>query len=319
MDFYSQKNKLNQRKTGGSEDKIPQLNGLKKKGIEKYEDPTGEFSNRQLNFSAWYVKNRILVYRFFVSLLISFSVITILYSLLRVAWIIVVEIPRDKKIMEQLASPYDYQQLNRILAPQNILIDEIQVFLAGVGKYDVMTEISNPNTKHIIYFDYYFLVNGASTTKKSAFILPLQTKPVLEYGLNDAYGIELIIENYSAKRINAHIYPDPTNHILARDIFSLENFEFKSVLHPEGANANIVKFSLINSSPFHYYNPEFIVKYKNNGLTVGVASIVLENFISLQTREVDLRSFADNLFINELEIVPSINYFDQSSYFEPIR
>ena len=319
MDFYSQKNKLNQRKTSGTGDEILKSKSLPKNGFTKYEDPMGMFSNRQLNFSAWYVKNRVLVYRVIVGFLVVFSATTILYSLFRIAWIVIVEVPRDKQSMKQMTVFEDYEKINRALAPQSLLVDETQVFLAGVGKYDVMTEVTNPNPKHIAYFDYYFVVNGLPTVKRNAFVLPLQTKPIIEIGLNEAYGAQLVIENYSFKRINAHLYPNPTNFILEREMFSVDNFEFGSVLHPAGANANIIKFTLSNDSPFHYYNPEFIVQFKNNGTVVGVNAFRLENFASLQRREIDLRSFADNLFVDEVAIYPSINYFDLSSYFEPIR
>ena len=319
MDFYSQKNNLDKRKVVSTGQDIPNLKGLKKNGFKKYEDPTGMFSNRQLKFSAWYVENRILLYRILVGFLIVFSTVTILYSLLRVAWILIVDVPRDNKMMEELARFDNYERLHPIFAPQSLLMDENQIFVSGVGKYDAMVQIINPNTKHIAYFDYYFSFNDTVSEKKKGFLLPQETKLFAEFGLGDNYGSGLILENISFKRINAHLFPDPISYIAQRNLFSIENLEFKGVLHPEGANANIIKFDLVNNSPFHYWSPVFLVEFRNGGATVGVAELHLERFESLQRRSVDLRSFVDNLFVDEVVVYPSINYFERSVYFEPIR
>lgn len=319
MDFYSQKNNLDQRKIVNAGQDIPNLKGLKKNGFKKYEDPTGMFSNRQLNFSAWYVENRMLLYRILVGCLVVFSVVTIFYSVLRIAWIFIIEMPRDNKTIEQMTRSDDYERIRSIFAPQALLMDETQIFVSGVGKYDAVAQISNPNANHVVYFDYYFSFNGVLTEKKKGFLLPQETKLFAEFGLEDNYGSGLILENISFKRLNAHLFPDPIGYIMQRNLFVVENFDFKGVLHPEGANANIIKFDLINNSPFHYWDPTFLVEFKSGGFTTGVAEIRLERFESLQRRNIDLRSFADNLSVDEIVIYPSINYFERSVYFEPVR
>jgi hypothetical protein len=319
MDFYSQKNNLNQRKATGVGSKIPELNGVKKNGFKKYEDPTGMFTNRQLRFSAWYVKNREPLYRVLIGVLIFISASTLIYSFFRLAWILIVEAPRDAQTLQRLTQFEDYNRINQALMPQPLLVGETRAFTAGVNKYDVLTEITNQNAKHIAYFDFYFEVNGLATVKKTGFLLPQETKLFADFGLSDVSGANLVLENISFKRINAHLYPDPLNYILARNLFNVNNFEFKSVLHPEGANANIIRFDLTNNSPFSYYDPHFITEFRNGGATVGVAEIVLEKLSSLEKRTVDLRSFADNLFVDEVLIYPSINYFEYSEYFEPVR
>jgi len=319
MDFYTQKNNLDQRKSGTVKKTIPELENFKKNGFIKYEDPTGTMTGGQLRFAAWYAHNRIFLYRLLVGFLILFSACTIVYSLLRVLWIVIVDMPRDEKTILQLVKFDDYEKINSILFPQPVMVGDAQVYVAGVNKYDVMAMVSNPNTKHIVYFDYYFSVNGNTTERKSGFILPQESKPFADFGLSETYGAMLTLENISYKRINAHLYPDPLNFILARNLFEMNNFEFKSVLHPQGANANIIKFDLINASPFHYYEPHFIVEFRNNGATAGVAEIAVEKFESLQTKNIDLRSFADNLYVDEIAIYPSINYFERNEYFEPVR
>ncbi|HNU95948.1 MAG TPA: hypothetical protein PKH95_00875 [Candidatus Magasanikbacteria bacterium] len=319
MDFYSQKNNLTQRKSSGIAKDIPEMPALKKNGYKKYEDPTGMFSNKQLNFAAWYVQNRMLLYRLLVGFLALFSVITLIYSVLRVAWIVIVDMPRDKRMMEQMTQSQDYSQIRQLFAPQPLLLEDTQILTSGVGKYDAWSAVINPNTKHIAYFDYYFSFNGENTEKKSGFVLPQQTKLLVASGLNENYGTGLILENISFKRVDPHLFPDPLGYIEQRSLFSVSDFEFRGVLHPEGANANIIKFDLTNDSPFHYYDPMFAVEFRNGGTTVAVAEFRLERFESLQKRNLDLRNFVDNIFIDEAVIYPSINYFEKSEYFEPVR
>lgn len=319
MDFYSQKSNLDKRKASNIGQNIPDLSGFKKNGFKKYEDPTGLMTNHQLRFSAWYVRNRVLLYRLLVGVLIVFSVATLLYSFLRLAWIYIVEAPRDEQSFKQMAQFENYDRLNQALIPQPLLLGETRAFTAGVGKYDVVSEITNQNIKHIAYFDYYFIVSDTTTPKKSGFLLPQETKLFADFGLDNSVGAVLVIENSSFKRINAHIYSDPLSYIAERNLFSVDNLDFKSVLHPQGANANIIKFDLTNESPFSYYDPRFMVEFRNGGGTVGIAEIAVEKFVSLEKRTIDLRSFADNLFVDEIIIYPSINYFDNGSYFEPVR
>ncbi len=319
MDFYTQKNNLNQRKTGAVKPGLPGAKKIAKNGFTKYEDPTGTMTTGQFKFSAWYVNNRILLYRLLVGFLVLFSAYTVIYSIIRAAWILIVEVPRDEKIFVQMTETDDYERINRALAPQTLAVSDTVIFSAGVNKYDAMAEVANPNPKHIVFFDYYFDQGGLQSSKKSGFLLPQETKPIVEFGLVDNFGATLILENIVYKRINAHLYADPLSYIAERNLFGVENFEFKSVLHPEGANANIIKFDLTKNSPFHYYEPHFIVEFRSGGSAVGLAELKIDKFESLQTKNVDLRSFADNLFVDEVVVYPSINYFDRGEYFEPIR
>ncbi|HRY36562.1 MAG TPA: hypothetical protein P5230_01610 [Candidatus Magasanikbacteria bacterium] len=319
MDFYTQKNNLTQRKTGTIASSLPTAKKVVKNGLSKYEDPTGTMTAGQFKFAAWYVNNRILLYRLLVGFLILFSAYTVIYTVIKAAWILIVEVPRDEKLFVQMTEVDDYERINRALSPQNLAVDETVVIPAGVDKYDAFTKVTNPNQKHIAYFDYYFDQGGLKTEKRSGFILPQETKPVVEFGLKDGIGGVLVLENIVYKRINAHLYADPISYMAERNMFEVENFEYKSVLHPEGANANIIKFDLKNGSPFHFYEPHFIVEFRNGGIEVGMAEIKIEKFESLQTKNVDLRSFADNLFVDEVVVYPSINYFERGEYFEPVR
>ena len=247
-----------------------------------------------------------------------FSAATVGFSLWKGFEILIYELT-DKPVMEsQLARATNYGALNASYAPAAINVLSTQVFTGGTDKIDAVAEVANTNARHVARFDYYFVFNGVSTEKQSGLLLPGDTHPIAILGLDATQfssQAELMIENVRFTRVNNHTVPDVASWLADRLNFIVDNFVYTQAGSEQSANA--IQFSLTNNSPYGYRHPYFYLGLYNNGGLVGVMKIDITDFQSLETRQMDLRNFVDNLSVTEIKLFPNIDVFDDSVYLAP--
>lgn len=292
----------------------------KSPSFNTYIDPNQELSGKKLRWGIWFTKNQLFLYKILKIFLIVFIIFIWGFSLYK--WgMYLWYIPEQQKLKQQLSSSINYNNLNINYTAQPLQILGSSVFKSGVDKYDVISDISNPNENFIAYFDYYFnIYNSSSTKKQSAFLLPKQNRPIAWLGIKSSLALNspnLIIENLRWKRISAHEISDPIAWQKYRLDFKIDNFSFTpSYLgDKKKADANLIKFTLINNSPFSYTYPEFMLSLYKGGSFVGVIPFQINGvFSTLASSTFDLRSFATGLIADKAIVHPLINVYKKDVY-----
>ena len=285
--------------------------------FQKYIDTTGELSSKDLKKFLWFTKNRVLLYRLAISGLIAFSAMAFIFSLWKLADYLIYGYQSDQQLYADLASSYDYTGANVRYAPAPLQILSTNTMESGVNKVDAVAEIYNPNDRFMVEFDYSFDFGSATNTVLHAVLMPMQTRPVVLQGLDSNLyggGADLIISNIKWQRISRHEIDDMTKFLGEHLLFEITDVAF--VPTNGTADANIINFKLTNNSAFNYRAPEFLVGLFQSGSLAQVIPLKLTDFKSLETKNIDLRSFLNGLNASEVEIYPLINLFDKESYTE---
>src|SRR3989338_1517720 len=207
--------------------------------------------------------------------------------------------------------------MNKRLAPEEIQILDPIILPGGVDKYDVIAEITNLNNRFVVQLEYSFLINGSSTDKGKAIILPNETRPIAVLGLNGYEGGEVVtvVEKIRWTRLNAHVVADPKAWQEERLNFAASNFVFTPATVGSGASANTLAFNLLNNSPFNYVEAQFYIGlYNGPDNLVGLSPLTIKNFNSLSTHQIDIRNFVRNLQVSEIKLYPLINVYDKEAY-----
>ncbi len=288
---------------------------LPKSSFTKYEDPTKEFSSSELKWGFWLLHNKALVYKIVVITLIVINLAFIIFSIWKWA-VFLLGYTDQQKLERSLTASINYTGIQPHFAAQPVQVVSTHVFSSGNNKYDLVAELVNPNSNFLIQFDYYFVVSGIKTKMQKTFLLPGESRLAASLGVGDV-GSEspvIVLENIQYKRISNHAIASPIDYQRYRLNFQVTDFVFSKSLAQEGNNADAVQFKLTNNSPYNYILPNFYVALLQNGQLVGVLPLQLDRINSLEVKDVDLRSFAQNLNISEIAIYPIINVYDDSVY-----
>ncbi len=286
----------------------------------RYEDPSGDFDSKELKLSLWFVRHKVLLYRLTVGALIAVCIIEWAYSLASLGLFAAVGWRADQQLRASLANFTNYAQMNERVAAQPIGILSTQVVPGGVNKYDAVAEVVNPNDHFIAQFDYSFALGGTKTNSMHAVLLPGEDRLVPLYGIESvAYpgDATLVIEHLTWQRVSAHQVITPTEWQANRLNFQTSNFHFVPAESPESAKTNIITFDYFNNTAFSYREPSFVVGLYSHQTLVGVLPLTLPDFVTFETKKVDLRSLVNNLQVDEVRVFPTINVYDLSAYLPP--
>jgi len=317
LNIYNQKNG-NGGQVGAEMGELKNKN--RKPDFVQYTDPTQELPAQEFKWGFWFVRNRLILYRVAVGVLIGLSVVFWAYVLVRGGSIALYSLEKGGQLDRDLSYFYDYSVIHSNYAARPLLITGTQVLPGGVGKYDLISEVSNPNERFFVSFDYHFVVGGVPTETKKTFLLPNETRLVASLGYAGSYpsGAELVITNWQWKRISNHSIKDVEMWQVERLNFLVSDFSFtRSGEVVDGAAANVIKFNLNNASPYSYTQAPFQVNLYQGNALAGVLPLEISNFLSGEIRAVDLRSFVSGLSVTEIRVVPLINIYNNSIYLAP--
>lgn len=294
---------------------------LYKKGVyEKYDDPSGDFTGQELKYSFWYVRHRLLIHRIVIIFLIVLSAGTGLYSLFQLGTYVLFGLGQSSAVDQSLTSFENYTLSQPRFAPQPLQVVATNVFSGGVGKYDLVADVVNPNPRFRVSFEYYFSYNDAKTVLQTTTLLPGEHRPVASLGLmGEVYptNATLVIQNIAWQRLSNHDYLDPTAWQNERLNFLVSNFEFAPQLDGSSANAETIRFTLTNQSAYSYKVAKFYVGLYLDQNLVGVLPLTIDAFKSSASKQIDLRSFGANFEVNDVKVFPLINVYDDSVYLPP--
>lgn len=293
---------------------------IEKNKFERYQDPTGEFSNKQLKWGEWYLRHKLLLQKIGTTILVVWCVVTIGYGFGYLGYYLVVGYSQDQAMYNnQVFEFQNYEVLQALYKPQDLQVRQIQTFESAPDVFDFSAQVINPNERWIAYIDYKYKYTSGETGSIKTVILPGEIRPVIYFGASMngfPSRAELIFENISWKKVDNHYIKDVKKFVEQRKKFEFDNFKFTRAGKASGMLSNMLEFDLVNVSAFSYWSPEFVVELLDNQI-VGYFYILEEKFKSGETRHVDIRSLVGNLNVSDIKIYPIIDLFDPSQYVQP--
>lgn len=282
--------------------------------FEKYVDPTGEFTNKELRWSEWYLRHKIRLGQMGTGILIAWCVVTIGYSLWAWGAYLIFGWSHDRRmIIQQTRELVNYRTLQPLYGAQELQVDTVQVFRSGPDKFDAVAEVKNPNERWVARFKYHFVFGSESTPTAETVLLPQTIRPVAVFGYKTAaypQGAQFIIDEIAWRRLNPHTLSDVASYQAERVQFVVDNFAFKP---PEA----ILTFDLANQSAYSYWRPVFYVDLLNGFQRVGLIPVSADQFRAGTKRTIDVRYFGDQLTVTEIRLHPVVDIYDESIYMLP--
>jgi hypothetical protein len=268
-------------------------------------DQVNNFTNRELNLSYWYVTHRIILRQAFVTVM---SLVCFLFFAF-LAW---------QLAFFGIEYGNESFQLRKIIFADNLALPAIEsnkpaslqisdpVLLQGEnGRNDYFAQVANGNAGWLATFDYRFDDGSGDIRYRKGFALPQSQKFLMDL------GVENRVNNLDIVDVKWQRLEQPDRNYDERYRFTIANEDFIAGAQPGDLNRLI--FDITNHSAYGYWEVG-IQSFLHS--VDGIASI---NYLSIdqleagETRHVEL-SWSNRLpRINNLEIIPEINVFDDTN------
>ncbi len=295
--------------------------GPKKDQLSRYTDPTGEFSNQNLKMGEWYVRNKLILEKIGIVVLLIFCIITVAYSLWGWGYYAAVGYWRDKASLEEQARQFvDVEAVRALYTTTPLQISRPDVFRVADTRYDFSALVGNPNARHIAKVTFHFGYSGGETKSQTVAVLPGQEArlSILGHELPDyPVDTQLVVTEMEWSRIDPHEVAEADGFIASRVNFVVQDLVFAEAGGATGVGAHRLSFSLTNDSAYSYWDPTFIIELIDRGQVAGIAYLVTEKFKAGETRAVELRLFGDLVDVSDIRLLPILNVFDPSVYMAP--
>lgn len=276
-----------------------------------------EYPNGVLDFGYWYVTHKLLLKRILIGILIALNVLLVGYVVFALVQHYALSYTGFRSDLQDLRNGGQLAQIQAIRQsqfPQDIRVTAIRVYEAGESRNLVAT-VTNPNAQWTATFDYYFQVGDGATDTRKGFIYPGESKSVIDLGVSLPGPVQqLQIENVSWRKVNnfSNVYAE-------RYDFSVENVVFTPARTSEISDqvpVSRVRFDITNNTAYNYSNPVFLILLRSGGQVAAVTTTAIEALYSGATETIEATLFQNLPQIQDVQIIPQINIFDEDVYLD---
>ncbi|MEK7653374.1 MAG: hypothetical protein AAB358_02765 [Patescibacteria group bacterium] len=273
------------------------------------ETPGKELTDRQLKFSYWYVSHKIVLRRWLAGFLIAISAGMFFYVIWQLVFYFI-GFRQDREWLARiLTSDQNIGADLENLKPQPIQISNPEIFKGAGERDDFLVSVINPNKDWLATFDYQFADPAAGGLIAKGFILPGEEKYLFGSAQSDA-GVAFQISNQKWQKIKNYetLY---NNHFR----FSITDDEFTPAVSP--SEPSRLSFKLANNSAYNYWEVGVLALLMNGGNIETANQIVLNDFKSGETRDVEINWNMNLPRINSFEVIPEVNFLDPNNIKKP--
>lgn len=288
--------------------------------LEKYEDVSGEFSNRQLKVAEWYIRHKLQLGHLLIGILLGWSVLSVGLSLFYWVYYFTYGYFQDQKMMaEQIKGVSNYTALQPMYSARPLQFQGAETFPSATDRYDFVARVINPNERWIANLTYRFVYGGGATPPATTPILPRSERPVIYFGqtvIGFPAGARLEVIKIDWSKVNPHKVDNVEAMVAERINFKLEDFQFSSFNKFSGTNES-VKLKFYNDTPFTYWQVDFYVELFSGGQTIGFMYVPVSKFKTQELRSIEAKLPTEGLSVEDVRAYPVVDVFDRRSYILP--
>ncbi len=283
------------------------------------------FTEGELEAASWWVRNRLVIRRWFRIVLIVLNVIVWGYVLWGLLDAYAISYPRESRITLEIAS--NQQNLDRIMQdrPLNVGTSAVLVFPTTEDRLDLAVDLENPNEQWWAEFTYRFNVAGEQTPARQGFVLPGELTTLTELGFKsaspNARTAQLIIDNVRWHRLE----PSEVDYDYQKFIderfggISTQNVNFSTAQTTAGRSVSRTTFDVVNNGAYGYWSLDYVVKLMRGRTVVAVNKVNIRELKPGETRSVDLYWYDSIQSVTQTELTPVINLLDTNAYLPTSR
>ena len=287
--------------------------------LDRYEDPLSGFSSTDLKRGIWYVEHRDLLKRIFMTCFIFFDIGFLGYGLWGWGSYMIVGYTQDKQNEAQSVAGFqNYAVQQARYEASDVQFGVPEVFQSADDVYDFVIDVDNPNERWVARVRYQFTYSGGMTEEREAILMPGVHQPMVVFGVGAVTrpsSVRFQPLSVEWRSIDPHAVFDIKGYLEKRN-----QFEVSDVSFTRAADADIggdrLTFTLSNNSVFRYWTPQFFVELKDGQKRQGIALVTIDQLLEQSVRPVDIRLFGSNLFVTDVTLYLTINFFDQGAFME---
>ena len=252
--------------------------------------PGDQLYEKQLGFSYWFVTHKPLLKSILTIALLVLDILLIVYFLYLLIFNLVIYRRDYQANLASLIAPVpDYTFLRQFNLPPAISVANIQTYANNSG-YDIVADISNSSPAWLATFDYQFQLGEKLTDSRKGFILPGETKRIIDLAVADGnLATNVIFSNVNwQKEINFAKLKEE------RFKFEIRNVKFIPA-QELGVGQKIpvsrVSFEVENLSAYNYKNINWQLYLNSGGQITAINQIPSGQLLSGSTEVFEVNFF----------------------------
>jgi len=275
----------------------------------------GRISNLKLKASYWYVTHKIQLKQGLIVSLIALSIMFYGFSLYRGAMILLVEDKASEQNLAYLPADFiDYQYFHQANKPKELRVLGFEAIGGRDGQYDFVAKIGNSNEKWIAEAVTIQLISHQDVmAEKVVFVYPQTEKYVAFFG-QEVNGPTPALK---IDKVDWQRYLEFENFAQPRLKFAISDIDFQSA-RESGIRGelpvSVLNFKMANDTGYSYWSVGVQMILLSGSKVVGANYLALDQFISQETREVEMRWYESLGGVSQVEILPEVDILDPTSY-----
>lgn len=264
--------------------------------------------SKQLHLAYWFSSHRELLRKILIYFLIVVNVSLFVYSFIGLIFIIKEKEALNQALDHLTNTQFNITSLHQNQAPQNLQIGQTTaLYNQNNQTTDFIAPISNPNSDWVATnIKYYFLPEH----EVESFILPLEDKFLIQLGLAGQYSTQPpIITSITWRRLIE-------NFKLPEIEFTITDIAFNSQIENNLQIARLTA-NVTNQSIHNFWSVPFICLLYSGSKITAANYVTLDQFQSLETRELNASWYGQNFAYNNIIIQPDLNVFIKDNYWQP--
>lgn len=262
----------------------------------------------ELKVGYWLTVNRPQLYAILILALITFDVALGGYNIYKWFDYFVFGYWDDQRLVMEIRRPIVNPNVLKSQSARDLVVEGVSVFPVG-SRLDAIAMVRNPNSIYLAKVEYRFNVGGLITPVRSGFLLPGESKPLVELGLKEGGGeVVLDLVKIGWTRLSPHEIANPLEYAGQRLLFEVRDFQFVTGA-TLGLPHNQIRLKVVNNAPYGFWQAKFVLLYTLQEQTVGAENLVLNNLEAGEARPV-LINLIDGTTPSGVKLYPDINVFD---------
>lgn len=275
-----------------------------------------KLSEKELNLSYWFLSHKALLKKILTVIIAGIGGIFLIYSLIGFIDWAFISGPGERANLNTILQIETNPAALQAIKAKDIIFGEPQIFASGAGRYDLIAEALNPNDKWRAEFDYQFVGEGLDGAPKKGFLLPGESKYIVELGVEKPFrplNPRLQITNLKYRRIDPHAIPDYGKWRDERLNINISDKKLASASQDK-KNISTLSFKAANNSAYSFWSAGFYGLLYRGEQLISINYLSAENFMSGETRDLQMQFYEGLPSITKYEVVPEVNIFDENIY-----
>lgn len=279
--------------------------------MAKIEENFTDLSNQDLERGYWWLQHKELINK----ILLVFLILSLLslYTWLTFAYLRYWQSGTWQAYAQQLNdSQFNWAQYHQTRVAKSLKISGAQALATNGSLYNLAAAVENPNADWLASkLTYRFVVNGQVQANKETFVLPLSQKFLLQL----AYQAKTSIQSVQIEIL------DTTWQRVGDEDFNVFTLNDPQYLGPNTQMVEDKKIDLpakvvwqaTNDSLFDFWQVPWQVAVYNQDRLVGVSELLVEDFKSLETKDLEVIWLYDLPRITKVVVTPQLNIKDKNN------